>query len=252
MRRSAPNFKVEVRRSARRTHRVGTFDSDTIDPPSADDVPSQDVHTYDAQSIDDQMRQAEAALFGYEYRPIRVPPKLPHSRGYHADTELPAPQVSEQAAETVAEAPKPQGRILQSTTYVDPLEQRLQEHEEEKKARRRGRPPKDASVPTSTQPRKRASTEWPDDVAIATRASETKPVEIPVAPTAAQPVIAHSVTSLRLKPSTRTRQPDQRILYNAWTYRVVKTKAHRESEAIAESLLRPGERWKRRLPTHAW
>lgn len=257
MRRPAPNFTVEVRRSARRTHRVATFDSDLIDAPSDDDVPSKNVHDDDDEGpleFTDAMKQAEALLFGYEHRPIRVPPKLPHHRGFaqeHAadiETAIPAHHEETVPSSTTPPESARTGRILNSTTYVDPLEERIAaEAAEEKPARRRGRPRKEKTAIKATEPEK-----WPDDVAIETRAVAA-PAPVMAAPAVTAAPVAVSNVRLTAPRALRAHhRVDQRILYNAWTYRVVKQKAHNQSAEVVASILKPGERWKRRLPSHAW
>lgn len=300
MRRPPSNFKVEVRRSTRRTSRVNTFDPspeydgseqhDILDAPGLDDVPSRDVHqdifAYldDAQqqkkSFEEEMHEAEALLFGRpEPRPQRqqftaitpAPRKTEHTlesvfgvpspSERHIETPriearpplgsrpIFQPTVSTATAtpmtETTVQAGPPRtGRILESIAYVDPLAQRLAEIPE----RRRGRPRKvkalspaesTARIAVKRQPKAQPADLWPDDIAVSKR-TKTAPISTISAP----PMMVDRVT----KASPRV---DQRILYNAWTYKVVKASAQRH-DVDAGSVLRPGERWKRRLPASAW
>jgi hypothetical protein len=252
-----------VRRSARPSH----VHDDAIDP-SYDDVPVRDIHADDDGLAEAQ--EAERRLFGsmssngsssQRYRedaerlfakppeeptlPIDSVDIFPPMRPKPKPVEAKAP---EKAPEPVEPEPAPR-RILQSVTWVDPVEQRLRE-EEERKATRRPRQPREAASPVQRQPRTRKITGTRERSAILVREHAPVPIAPPVAPQNLDQVAAPRVQPLRIR--TRARHPEPRILYNAWNYPRFLRDAREVPKDVAAIILKPGEGWKRRLPVAAW
>jgi hypothetical protein len=227
-----------------------------IDEPSLDDVPARDIHadSYDA------VQEAERRLFEPSFSSNRYrddaeklfqkqsePEALPIDS---LDIFPPMRKVEakpESQPEPVAEAPR---RILQSVTWVDPVEQRLREEEERRQSRarkpREARPvreprlvrPPSSRQSTGTRLRAQAAFEF-------TPPPMPEPVHAPVQ-TASLDRLIHRL------PRSRARHPEPRILYNAWNYPRYLKDAREMPREVAAIILKPGQGWKRRLPVTAW
>lgn len=248
MRRPPPNFKVERRTARRPTRQQQYMDSDValLDEPSMDDVPARDIRDdFDGSEEERSSRAREQAekLFSPRERELPVdstdifPPK-PEMR-----TVAPEPQ---EAADTPAE---PQRRILQNVTWVDPVQQRLQEEQERRATRRLGRPPKirPEGAPKLGRPRKVR----PEGEAVV-RSAKTRALDIIDLP---PPPVARP-TTVRVAPQTiravRRRHPEPRILYNKWGYSQILRDAQHMPREVAEIVLKPGQTWRRRMPVATW
>jgi hypothetical protein len=262
MRRPPPNFKVE-RRTPRRPARSSQTHDNAIDP-SYDDIPTRDVNS-DEDDLLAQAQEAEHRLFGshassaQRYRDdaeklFAKPPEEPTLPIDSVDIFPPMRPKPKPVIETPVEAkeepkPEPVRRILQSVTWVDPVEQRLRE-EEERKATRRVRQPREAvpRAPRQSSTRNVSGTRARAAMLVREHAPAPTPQPISVSPENLEQVV-------RLRPlpiSTRTRHPEPRILYNAWNYPRFLRDARGMSKDVATIILKPGEGWKRRLPIAAW
>ncbi|RYD62850.1 MAG: hypothetical protein EOP83_13565 [Verrucomicrobiaceae bacterium] len=231
-----------------------------IDEPSLDDVPARDVHSdYDA------VQEAERRLFGRDDQMSRYrddaerlfaktesQPELPiHSMDIFPPMRKIEAKV-ESVPEVKAEAPvEPPRRILQSVTWVDPVEQRLREEEERRQARRKGRPPREqreTSKARTASPRKMTGTRVRAQAAFDFTPPAPEPIPAPIATQALDQIVPQRLPALK----TRARHPEPRILYNAWNYPRYLRDARQMPKDIAAIILKPGEGWKRRLPIAAW
>jgi hypothetical protein len=223
-----------------------------IDAPSLDDVPARDIHadSYDA------VQEAERRLFGRDDSVSRY--RDDAEKLFAKQPELPIdsleifPPMRAAAAEAAIEVPpevpaaEPPRRILQSVTWVDPVEQRLREEEERKLARRKTRAPREARVPRAPSVRKSTGTRIRAQAAFDFTPPVPEPVQAPIQ-------TANLDQAVRLPPvSRRARHPEPRILYNAWNYPRYLRDAREMPRDIAAIILKPGEGWKRRLPVAAW
>lgn len=253
MRRQIRGFTVEHRR-ARRPGRVTAFepDEDLVDT-GVDELPSRDVHA----DLDEQpnLRAAEDAFYGGGDRGNRsrfqAAEALFKTREEPRETELPVdstdifPPLRTKTAESseIAEAQKAEEpkkpRILQNLNYVDPLQTKIAEMEAERKARvSRAKTPREARPPRQQKASKAFSVAPEIEVT-----PETPQIEAVATPT--QPLV---LPRLKLRPRHKT----PRILYNRWNYRLFKEEARHVPKSVASVILKPGQHWKRNLPTCLW
>lgn len=227
-----------------------------IDEPSYDDVPARDVH---ADSSYDAVQEAERRLFEPNYSTNRYrddaeklfqkqpePETLPiDSLDIFPPNRKAEPKVEAQP-EPVAEAPR---RILQSMTWVDPVEQRLREEEERRQ--NRARKPREPRMGREARPARQASARQSTGTRLRSQAAfEFTP---PPMPEPVQPVESANLDQLvQRPPRARARHPEPRILYNAWNYPRYLRDAREMPREVAAIILKPGEGWKRRLPVAAW
>lgn len=237
MRRSARPFTVEVKRARRAPHRLSPEDQ-TV----PDDLPSRDIHAdFDEQPRDPRDAFAEAEALFRGGKPFQRDPEddLPiHSTDIFPPLRQPEPEPVEAVAPQEEER-KP--RILQAVTssYSDPVQELLQAEAARRAAPRRRIRPEISATPRKL---KQAFEVAPEPVQADEPVQATQtPVYTPGLPTGPLP-------PLKLRP----RHKEPRILYNAWNYRLFKREARYVPKEVAQVILTPGNRWKRRLPVSEW
>ena len=264
MRKAAPNFKVEVKRSRRPT-RGNAFSGDgntdvLAQDPLYEDFPVRDVNE-DTEADDfDKIRLAEERLFGRsddEYPEAQ--PRPVKDRFREADEALfgkkktaPAPEPEPEPAIEAAPEPKPapaaeaprKPRILKSILATpDPVQERLQaeaaqreKEEQEERQQRQERRERVRQARAATPRRKRVFVQAEPEMVIPTP----------------QPVAAASPHRIALPVRAHPRHATPRILYNPWNQEVFKREARHVPRDTAQVILTPGNRWKRRLPVDCW